>query len=166
VLLHAAVDVGIARAAFNDMTALIRARSRPRLGAPVDSAMDDPLLLARLGELAAQLTGLEALLAVAGDLHDAARANLTVDTIAEAAVAASAVKAFSEDVGIAIASDLFALSGSSSTDADLDLDRHWRNLRTHSVHDANQWRYHQVGAWRIKRTAPGRPVRTVLRGGR
>ena len=160
-LLHGAVDVGIARAAFEDLARLIRARARPRLGAPVASAADDPLLLARLGELAARLIGLEALLATAGITHDTARATLTPDAIAEAATVAGAVKAYAEEVGLAIASDLFALTGSSSTDADLGLDRHWRNLRTHSVHDANQWRYQQVGAWRVNGTAPGRPVRAA-----
>jgi SfnB family sulfur acquisition oxidoreductase len=163
-LLHAAVDVGIARAAFEDMVRLIRARGRPRLGAPVPSAAEDPLLLTRLGELAAELEGLEALLAKAGGLTDAARAAPSQTAIGEAAAAVGAVKAYAEDVGLAIASDLFALSGSSSIDAGLGLDRHWRNLRAHSVHDANQWRYQQAGAWRVNGDAPGRPKRSLLQG--
>lgn len=162
-LLHAAVDVGIARAAFEDTLSLLRKRNRPRLGAPVASAAQDPLVLARLGEIAVQIAGLEALLAAVGQLHDAARADPTDAAIAEAAVAAGGVKALSEDIGLAAAADLFALTGSATTDAALGMDRHWRNIRTHSVHDANQWRYAQVGGWRVNRTAPGKPRRALSR---
>jgi SfnB family sulfur acquisition oxidoreductase len=158
-LLHAAVDVGIARAAFDDLVASIQRRNRPRLGAPVASAADDPLLLGRLGELAARLSGLEALLATTGTLHDTARLDPTPSRMAEARIGAGAAKALAEHVGLDIASDLFALTGSAATDASLGLDRHWRNLRVHSVHDANQWRYQQVGNWRVNAVAPGLPVR-------
>lgn len=161
-LLHAAVDVGITRAAFDDTLVLLRKRSRPRLGAPVASAADDPLMLARLGELAVQIAGLEALLAAVGGLHDAARADPTDTLIAEAGVAAGGVKALAEEIGLAAASELFALTGSATTDAALGMDRHWRNIRTHSVHDANQWRYAQVGGWRVNGTAPGKPRRALL----
>ncbi len=41
------------------------------------------------------------------------------------------------------------------------LDRHWRNLRTHSVHDANKWRYHAVGAHLLSGALPGKPVRKL-----
>jgi SfnB family sulfur acquisition oxidoreductase len=160
-LLHAAVDVGIARAAFDDTLALLSKRNRPRLGAPVASAAEDPLMLARLGELSVQIAGLEALLAAVGRQHDAAQEGLTDGPIAEAAVTAGGVKALAEDVALAAASDLFALTGSTSTDAMLGMDRHWRNIRTHSVHDANQWRYAQVGAWRVNGTVPAKPRRVL-----
>lgn len=159
VLLHAAVDVGIARAALEDTIRLIRSRGRPRLGAPVLFAVDDPHLLSRLGELIVRLHGLEALLAEAARLHDRIGRSPDATQVAEAMVMAGAAKAHAEDVGLEIASELFALTGSASTDAAQALDRHWRNLRTHSVHDANQWRYHQVGAWRVNGTAPSLPRR-------
>lgn len=159
VLLHAAVDVGIARAALEDTIRLIRGRNRPRFGAPVRGATDDPHLLSRLGELIVRLHGLEALLADVARLHDRIGRYPDVDQVAEAMVKAGAVKALSEDVGLEIASELFALTGSASTDAAQALDRHWRNLRTHSVHDANQWRYHHFGAWRVNGTAPPLPRR-------
>jgi alkylation response protein AidB-like acyl-CoA dehydrogenase len=34
------------------------------------------------------------------------------------------------------------LSGASAADARYDLDRHWRNARTHSIHDPADWKYH------------------------
>ncbi|MBB5699164.1 hypothetical protein FHR19_002519 [Sphingomonas yantingensis] len=62
-----------------------------------------------------------------------------------------------EEVGLTIAS---ALVGTAATDASLGLDRHWRNLR---VHDANDWRFAKVGAWRLDGTPPGKPFRRLLR---
>ncbi len=122
-LLHAAIDVGIARSALQDAGALIRARKRPRLGAPVAASLEDPLLLMRFGELAVRLHALEAYLAAAARTHDQANRELTERTAADAAAAASGVKAFAEDVAIEISSDIFALIGSASTDERLDLHR-------------------------------------------
>jgi len=163
-LLHAAIDTGIARAALQDASSLIRSRKRPRLGAPVAATLEDPLLLARFGQLAANLHALEAYLAAAARLHDEAHKDLGEHTAAEAAAAASGVKAFAEDVAIEISSEIFALIGSASTDEGLDLHRHWRNARTHTVHDANQWRYHGLGLFALTGQPIGKPVRRLASG--
>ena len=63
---------------------------------------------------------------------------------------------------IEITNELFALIGSSATDEDLNLHRHWRNARTHTVHDANQWRYHAAGNYFLNGIAPGKPVRRLV----
>lgn len=160
-LLHAAIDVGIARSALQDARALIRARSRPRLGAPVATTLDDPLLLARFGELAVSLHALEAYLAAAARLHDQADRDSSERRIAEAAAAAAGVKALAEDVAIEISSEIFALIGTASTDERLDLHRHWRNARTHTVHDANQWRYQALGSFALTGKPIGKPVRRL-----
>lgn len=34
------------------------------------------------------------------------------------------------------------------------LDRHWRNARTHSVHDPVDWKYHHIGAHLLTGTPP------------
>lgn len=53
-----------------------------------------------------------------------------------------------------IASELFALTGTSGTGDRHDLHRRWRNARTHSVHDPIDWRYHHVGAYAVNGTLP------------
>jgi len=55
---------------------------------------------------------------------------------------------------VLIASELFALTGTSGTDDRHDLHRRWRNARTHSVHDPIDWRYHHVGAYAVNGTLP------------
>ena len=68
-------------------------------------------------------------------------------------------KAYAELVSIELSSELFALLGSSATDESLNLNRHWRNARTHTVHDANDWRYHASGNYLVNGLPPGKPVR-------
>lgn len=148
--LHAAIDVGIARNALADAKAAILARSRPRLGSGAASALEDPLVLHRFGQFVARLHAAEGMTARAAALFDRAPQDLTDSYVADVATAVSEAKAFVEDVVMEITSDLFALLGSSATDETLNLDRHWRNARTHTVHDANQW------LPRRRRAVPGR----------
>ena len=161
-LLHAAIDVGIAENALNDTAAAVRSRKRPRLGAPVAHPTEDPLLLLRFGQLTTKFHAAEALTLRAARAIDAAGQSPTADQAAYAAVLVGEAKAYAEDVSVEIASELFALLGSSASDESLNLDRHWRNARVHSVHDANQWRYHAAGNWFINGVAPGKPVRRLI----
>jgi SfnB family sulfur acquisition oxidoreductase len=160
-LLHAAIDVGIARNALADAKAAILARSRPRLGAAASSALEDPHVLLRFGQFVARLHAAEAMTARAARLFDVAPPIVGEDYAAEVATAVSEAKAFVEDVAVEITSDIFAVLGSSATDEALNLDRHWRNARTHTVHDANQWRYHAVGARFLTGVVPGKPLRKL-----
>jgi SfnB family sulfur acquisition oxidoreductase len=160
-LLHAAIDVGIAQNALDDTAATIRARRRPRLGAPVAHATEDPLLLHRLGQIRAKFHAAEALLLRSARAVDLAGSRPAADAAACAAVLVGEAKAYAEDISVEITSELFALVGTSAADESLNLDRHWRNARVHSVHDANQWRYHAAGNWFLNGIAPGKPARRL-----
>ena len=161
-LLHAAIDLGIARAALDDGAELVRKRSRPRLGAPAGTPARDPLILYRFGRFSARYHAAEALLQRAARLLDTSAPQPTDDNTAEAAIAVAEAKAFIEDVVVEIAGDIFALIGTASTDEDLNLNRHWRNARTHTVHDANDWKYHAVGNRLVNGEAPAKPVRRAV----
>jgi alkylation response protein AidB-like acyl-CoA dehydrogenase len=158
-LVHAAIEVGIAGAALADATTFLRERARPffepvRRGL-VTTAADDPYALLRLGRLAARVRAAEALLARAAEQLSAVPLLPSgIDQAAAASLAVAAAKAFASDVAVETASDLFALTGASGTDVRLGLDRHWRNARTHSVHDPVDWKYHHLGAWLATGTAP------------
>lgn len=157
--LHAAIDVGIAQNALEDTATLLRSRKRPRLGASVERPLDDPHVIMRFGQLATRFHAAEELLLRAAQLLDEAAPNVNAQNAAEAAVGVSEAKAFAEDVAIEVTSDLFSLVGSASADEDLNLHRHWRNARTHTIHDANQWRYHSAGNYFLNGVAPGKPIR-------
>jgi SfnB family sulfur acquisition oxidoreductase len=157
--LHAAIDVGIAQNALEDTASLLRSRKRPRLGASVEQPLDDPHVIIRFGQLATRFRAAEELLVLAAQSLDSASPNVNAANAAEAAVVVSEAKAFSEDVAMEVTSELFSLVGSASTAGDLNLDRHWRNARTHTIHDANQWRYHSAGNYFLNGVAPGKPIR-------
>ena len=162
-LLHAAIDIGIAQNAFEDTIAALRVRKRARLGAPVKGALEDPFVIVRIGQLSTKLAAAESLLTWAARTLDAASVAITVGNSAKVAVAVSEAKAYSEDVAIEITNELFALLGSSATDESLNLHRHWRNARTHTVHDANQWRYHSAGNYFLNGVLPTRPLRRLAK---
>lgn len=158
-LLHAAIDLGIAHAALHEGVAQVRKRSRPRLGAPSGAPGRDPLILHKLGVFSARYHAAEALLDRAARILDETTTPVTEDGAASAAIAVAEAKAFLEEVSLDIAGGIFALIGTASTDEDLNLNRHWRNARTHTVHDANDWKYHAVGNRLVNGEAPSKPVR-------
>lgn len=156
--LHAAIDVGIARAALADGARFVATRSRPWFEAGVDSAADEPHVVRRFGELTARLYALEALLQQGSRLVDAALAEpeLTREAAAEASLKVAAAKALAQEFAVEIASGVFELAGSSATDGSHALDRHWRNVRVHSLHDPARWKYVHLGNYTLKGTLPPR----------
>lgn len=83
-LLHSAIDAGIAAGALAEAAEFVRTKSRPWFESGVETAAEDPLLIQRFGELDLEVRASEALLREAARSVDAARADLTDDTAAEA----------------------------------------------------------------------------------
>lgn len=156
--LHTAVDVGIARAALEDGAQFLRTRSRPWFEAGVDSAAEEPHVVRRIGELTARLYALEALLARGADLVDTALAEpeLSRDSAAAASLTVAAAKALAQEFAVEIASGVLELAGASATDRKYALDRHWRNVRVHSLHDPARWKYVHLGNHLLHGTRPPR----------
>lgn len=156
--LHAAVDIGIARAALEDGARFVTTKSRPWFEAGVDNAADEPHVVRRFGELTARLYALEALLAHgAGLVDDALSApEVTRDEAAAASLRVAAAKALAQEFAVEIASGIFELAGASATDRGHALDRHWRNVRVHSLHDPARWKYVHIGNHTLRGTKPPR----------
>jgi len=49
---------------------------------------------------------------------------------------------------------LFELAGTRSTPAEHGLDRHWRNARTHTLHDPVRWKYPILGKYFLNGEKP------------
>lgn len=159
--LHAAIDIGIARAALEDGAEFVRTRTRPwkeALDAGIERADQEPHTVRRFGELTARLYALEALLARGASLVDEAQATeaLSRDAAAEASLTVAAAKALAQEFGVEIAGGIFELTGTSGTDGEVNLDRHWRNVRTHSLHDPARWKYVHLGNHTLHGTRPPR----------
>lgn len=156
--LHAAVDIGIARAALEDGAEFVATRSRPWFEAGVDRADEEPHVVRRFGELTARLYALEALLARGSQLVDDALAlpEITRDAAAAASLNVAAAKALAQEFAVEIANSIFEFAGASATDREFALDRHWRNVRVHSLHDPARWKYVHLGNHTLRGTPPPR----------
>ncbi|WP_044870505.1 SfnB family sulfur acquisition oxidoreductase [Pseudomonas sp. LFM046] len=155
-ILHAAIDVGIARAAYEDALDFVRERSRPWIDSGVDKARDDPLAIQEFGRLAIRLHAAEAILDRAGRVLDAATAAPTAETVAAASIGVAEARALTTEVSLAAGSKLFELAGTRASLAEHNLDRHWRNARVHTLHDPLRWKYHAVGNYYLNDQLPPR----------
>ncbi|TBL41345.1 SfnB family sulfur acquisition oxidoreductase [Hafnia alvei] len=155
-LLHAAIDQGIARAAYEDMLAFVREHGRPWIDSGVGAATEDPLTLERIGRISARLSAGDALLEIAGLSVDTAQHNPTADSVAQASIDVAQARAYTTEVALAAGNLLFELGGSRSTLREYNLDRHWRNARTHTLHDPVRWKYHAVGNFYLNGQRPPR----------
>ncbi|MET0612098.1 MAG: SfnB family sulfur acquisition oxidoreductase [Pseudomonas caspiana] len=159
-ILHAAIDTGIARAAFEDALHFVRTRTRPWIDSGIEKAVDDPLTLSSFGKLSIRLYAAEALLDRAGQYLDIAQADTNAETVAAASIAVAEARAISTEISLAAGSTLFELAGSQATLAEHDLDRHWRNARVHTLHDPVRWKYHAIGNYYLNDKNP--PLRGTI----
>lgn len=153
-IIHAGIDLGIARAALKETIAFVREKARPWTDSGVERAADDPLTIARIGELAIRIEAAEATLERAGRKVDRAQVNLNAENAVEATLAVAAAKVLTTEVAIDAANVLFELAGTSATKRGLNLERHWRNARTHTLHDPVRWKYHVVGNYHLNGVIP------------
>ncbi|MGY6025456.1 SfnB family sulfur acquisition oxidoreductase [Streptomyces spinosirectus] len=155
-LLHAAIDAGITRGALAEAAEFVRTKSRPWFESGLDTAAEDPLLIQRFGELALQERASVALLREAARAVDAAREHLTDESAAEASIAVAAAKVRAAEAAVSVAGALFEVSGTRSALNSLNLHRHWRDARTHTLHDPTRWKIQHIGRYVLNGTLPPR----------
>lgn len=154
-VLHAALDVGIARGAV-DAAVLAATKARPWFESGVDRAVEDPLVVQQAGELEITVRGAEALLRDAAAAIDAAERDLTDEATATASVATAIAKVAGARAAVDAANQLFELGGTRSASAALNLSRYWRDARTHTLHDPGRWKVQHIGRWLLTGTPPPR----------
>ncbi|MGU3665694.1 SfnB family sulfur acquisition oxidoreductase [Methylobacterium sp. A49B] len=144
-IIQAAIDAGIGREALDDTVRFVREKARPWIDSGQDRAADDPYTIQAIGDLTIRQHAAEALLDRAGLALDAAVAHPTAESVAAAQLAVAEAKVLTTEVALAASNKLFELSGTRSTLAAENLDRHWRNARTHTLHDPVRWKYAIIG---------------------
>lgn len=155
-LIHAAIDLGIGYGALAATLPYVRDHARPWIDSGVARATDDPLTLREIGHVQVRLKAAEALLTRAADTVDEARLAPDEDTVAQASVAVAQAKALCTTAGLLAANTLFELAGTSATLGAHALDRYWRNVRTHTLHDPVRWKYHAIGNYVLNGKRPPR----------
>ncbi|WP_322051767.1 SfnB family sulfur acquisition oxidoreductase [Paraburkholderia bannensis] len=157
-IIQAAIDAGIAKAAIDDTLDFVRERARPWVDSGVERASEDPLTVREIGRLVIQLHAAEALLERSAKVLDeiAAQDAVSEDDVARASVAVGEAKVLTTEAALLAGEKLFELAGTQSTLATHNLDRHWRNARTHTLHDPVRWKYHLVGNYYLNGAQPAR----------
>ncbi|MBX3569241.1 MAG: SfnB family sulfur acquisition oxidoreductase [Rhizobiaceae bacterium] len=155
-ILHAAIDLGIGLGAYRETLRFVRERSRPWIDACVERASDDPLIIHAVGDVHVRLRAAQAVMRRAARSIAEAQADSTDDSVARASVAVAQARILTTEAGLLASSKLFELAGSSSTDEAEALDRHWRNVRTHTLHDPVRWKYQAVGNFVLNGRRPPR----------
>ncbi|MEO9328814.1 acyl-CoA dehydrogenase family protein [Gordonia aurantiaca] len=145
-----ALITGILLSVTDDATSLLRSRTRTFDHAPVESPSHDPVLLATVGEIdAAAHVARAAVLDAARTIEEAfapARSGvIEPDLFHKASAAAARVKIHVDRVGLRAAADLFEVGGASSASRAKNLDRHWRNVRTVTLHNPTSYKAIALG---------------------
>ncbi|MFS8975089.1 SfnB family sulfur acquisition oxidoreductase [Cupriavidus necator] len=156
-LIQAAIDQGIAENALADAITFVREYARPWIDSGLERAVDDPYIIQDVGRLQIDVHAAREVLLEAGRTLDAlAAAPVDAEASARASVAVAAAKVLTTEAALAASEKLFELAGSSATRARHNLDRHWRNARTHTLHDPVRWKTHLIGNYHLNHVLPAR----------
>lgn len=129
-----------------------------------ESSSDEFYILATYGTYHAHLLAATTLLdSVSADLSNLylahsgpldKRSALTAAQRGVIAEGVAATKIVTTDTGLNVTGGVFEVTGSRSTAAKVGLDRFWRDLRTHTLHDPVAYKRREVGRWRLLGEAP------------
>ena len=149
--------LGIAEGAFEEARQYTLTETRPWHKSSAREVSQDPYVLGHYGEFWVALEGVRLLVERAADLLDKAWAkgpNLSAEERGHLATAIATAKVAATRNGLELCSRLFEVTGARSTHASLRLDRHWRNLRTQTLHDPVDYKLHELGDWALNQALP------------
>jgi len=145
-----AVVAGVLEAVVDDGVALLRSRERSFSHATTEKPTDDPLLQRQLGVLASTAYVARAAVLDAAEAIGRATASDSGDgpdpaLAAEAQLKVAKVKVHLDDVAPEAATRLLELGGASAASRQRNLDRHWRNIRTITLHNPVAYKARVIG---------------------
>lgn len=152
-----AVAAGIAAAARDDAVWYVQTKARPASHSLADTAATDPFTLQAVGEIAAHASAAETLVLGAADAIDAVVDSGRVDDaeeLARVAIVVAEAQLIAERLTLDAAERLFDTGGASATARTLNLDRHWRNVRTVATHSPLAYKAHAAGNYVVNGVWP------------
>ncbi|MBX9245722.1 monooxygenase [Actinotalea ferrariae] len=146
--------LGIAQGGLRTALAYTRERTRPWPygGDDRERGVDEPYVLDAYGDLQSKLWAAQALGDRAGQALQALHADpdgLQPRARGEVAVLVAAAKQRAVDVGLEIGTRIYEVTGARATASSVGLDRFWRNVRTHSLHDPIPYKRREVGLFAL-----------------
>jgi len=151
------IYLGIALGALKEAVVFTKTQGRPWFNSGVQEIAKDPYILRRYGELSAEISAAIALtdnaalnLQAAWEQGD----NLTPEERGQCALDIAAAKVITTKTGLQVSSQIFDVMGARATTASLRLDRYWRNVRVHTLHDPVDYKLRDLGDWVLNQHLP------------
>ncbi|KKY35589.1 putative thermophilic desulfurizing enzyme family protein [Diaporthe ampelina] len=113
------------------------------------------------GNFLAHLRAAEALADKAGQVADSVytkypsnKADVTARERGEFAEWVASIKVVATDTGLRVTSGVFEVTGAKSTATKVGLDRFWRDIRTHTLHDPVSYKNRELGRYQLLDEVP------------
>ncbi|MCA6215998.1 acyl-CoA dehydrogenase family protein [Ideonella sp. B7] len=149
--------LGLAQGAYQQALGYLRERTRPWPNGNAAQAIEEPLLAHRWAELWLKIRAAELATDAAQQAADVALARgaaLTAEERGAVAIAAAEAKVLAHRAGVDVSSEVFELTGPGATQGGLGLDRFWRNVRVHTLHDPVDLKLRDIGHFHLQGRVP------------
>ncbi len=154
---HSATQAGITRRTADDAAELVRSRRRTYPLAPDPEPRRDPQVLSVVGELSTRAFTTAATVAALGatiDSYLVTGGDLRPTALERVVVESAQTQVINSRLAGEAGWLLFDAASASALDADLALDRHWRNARAVSSHNPSIYKARLVGDFAVNGTLP------------
>ncbi|MGA2356826.1 MAG: acyl-CoA dehydrogenase family protein [Terriglobales bacterium] len=151
------IFLGIAEGALEEARDYTLAQTRPWIASTAQSASEDPYILANYGNFFVSLQAAQALTDIAGSSLQRAWESgdaITDNQRGKCALDIATSKVTTSKVGLEITNRMFEVMGARATAGPARIDRYWRNLRTHTLHDPVDYKIRELGDWALNRKVP------------
>lgn len=151
------IYLGNAQGALAQALQYTQTQVQPWAMAGVERAVDDGLLQLRVGEHWAALRSATALADEANHAFERAwqrGSALTAQERGQLGMDVAAARVTAGRTALQVSSQIFELMGARATTASLALDRYWRNVRVHTLHDPLDYRSKSMGRWLLTGEVP------------
>jgi alkylation response protein AidB-like acyl-CoA dehydrogenase len=156
-LLLTNVYLGITESAFEQAKQYTLHQSKAWFASGVGHPGQDPYILRNYGNFWVQLQAAAQLVENAVDSFQHCWQlgnNITNSQRGKCAVDIATAKVFSTQTGLEICSKIFEVTGARATSGSQGIDRFWRNLRTHTLHDPIDYKLKELGDWALNEEFP------------
>lgn len=154
------IGIALGSLAFAGSYTVSRTRAWPYGGDNKEKATEEFYVLERYGNFHAHLAAAEALADRAGLAISAVyegskdRKALSDRQRGEAAEVVASVKIVATDTALRVTSGVFEVTGAQATSRKVSLDRFWRDVRTHTLHDPVAYKNREVGRYALLNEVP------------
>jgi alkylation response protein AidB-like acyl-CoA dehydrogenase len=151
------IFLGIAEGALEEARNYTLAQTRPWIASTAQNATEDPYILANYGNFFVNLQGAQALTDIAGESLQRAWESgdaITENQRGKCALDVAASKVTTSKAGLEITNRMFEVMGARAAAGPARIDRFWRNLRTHTLHDPVDYKIRELGDWALNHQLP------------